>query len=461
MEREKFKSRLGFVLIAAGCAIGLGNVWRFPYIAGQYGGAAFVLPYLGFLLFLGLPVLIAELALGRGGRSGIARAFNNLESPGTKWHIAKYLLISANYILMAFYSVVTGWMLYYFYKMVTDNSFLQGTPDQIAAGFGEMLSNPALMIFWMSVAIVVGLGIVSLGLQRGVENVTKKMMICLLFIMVLLAIRAITLPGASAGLEFYLLPSMERLTQSGKGVGEAIFAAFAHAFFTLSIGIGSMTIFGSYIGRKHSLTSEAANVCILDTAVALVAGLIIIPSCFAFGQSPGQGPGLIFVTLSNVFAMMPAGRLFGSAFFLFMSFAALSTLIAVFENLVAFWIDLKGFDRKSVAFWNVIVVVLLSIPCALGFNVLSGFEPLGPGTCVLDLEDFIVSNNLLPLGSLMMVLFCTMHAGWGWDKFAQEADMGSGLRLSRHPALRFYLRWILPAVILILFVTGYVDKFGG
>lgn len=459
MEREKFKSRLGFILIAAGCAIGLGNVWRFPYIAGQYGGAAFVLPYLGFLLFLGLPILMAELALGRGGKSGVARAFDNLEKPGTKWHWAKFPLISANYILMAFYSVVTGWMLYYFYKMVTDANFLNGTPDQIAAGFGEMLSNPALMIFWMTVSIVIGLGVVSLGLQKGVEGITKKMMICLLVIMFLLAIRAVTLPGSTAGLQFYLLPSLERLTQSGKGVGEAIFAAFAHAFFTLSLGIGSMAIFGSYIGRNHSLVKEAASVCLLDTAVALVAGLIIIPSCFAFGQSPGQGPGLIFVTLSNVFAMMPAGRLFGSAFFLFMSFAALSTLIAVFENLVAFWIDLKGFDRKSVAFWNVIVVVLLSIPCALGFNVLSGFEPLGPGTCVLDLEDFIVSNTMLPAGGMFIVIFCSSRYGWGQDKFFEEVNAGKGYKIPLNAFFKVYFKWILPALISVLLIQGYLSKF--
>ena len=459
MERENFKSRLGFILIAAGCAIGLGNVWRFPYIAGQYGGAAFVLPYLGFLLFLGLPILMAELALGRGGRSGIARAFDNLEKPGTKWHWAKFPLISANYILMAFYSVVTGWMLYYFYKMVTDATFLQGTPDQIAAGFGEMLSNPALMIFWMCVAIALGLGIVSLGLQKGVESVTKKMMICLLVIMFLLAIRAVTLPGSTAGLQFYLLPSFERLTQSGKGVGEAVFAAFAHAFFTLSIGIGSMTIIGSYIGKKHSLVKEAASVCILDTVVALVAGIIIIPSCFAFGQSPGQGPGLIFVTLSNVFSMMPAGRFCGAAFFLFMSFAALSTLIAVFENLVSFWMDLKGYKRKSVAFWNILVVIVLSLPCALGFNVLSGFEPFGPGSCVLDLEDFIVSNTMLPAGGMFMAIFCSSRYGWGQEKFFAEVNSGSGHKIPNNAFFRIYFKWILPALVSVLLIQGYLSKF--
>ena len=458
-ERETFKTRLGFLLIAAGCAIGLGNVWRFPYIAGQYGGAAFVLPYLGFLLFLGLPVLMAELAIGRGGKSGIGMAFDKLESPGTKWHWAKFPLISANYILMAFYSVVTGWMFFYFYKMLTDSEFLKGTPDQIASGFGEMLSNPPLLIFWMTVAIVLGLGIVSLGLRKGVERITKKMMIALFVIMILLAIRAVTLPGAGKGIEFYLLPSLERLSQSGKGMGEAIFAAFAHAFFTLSIGIGSMAIFGSYIKRQHSLTKEAASICALDTVVALVAGLIIIPSCFAFGQSPAQGPGLIFVTLSNVFAMMPAGRFCGAAFFLFMSFAALSTLIAVFENIVAFWMDLKGYKRRKVAFWNVIAVFLMSLPCALGFNVLSGFEPFGPGSCVLDLEDFIVSNTMLPAGAIFMVVFCCSRYGWGEEKFFNEMNTGEGLKLPRHKLVKIYFKWILPALITILLIQGYLTKF--
>ena len=459
MERETFKSRLGFILIAAGCAIGLGNVWRFPYIAGQYGGAAFVLPYLGFLLFLGLPILMAELALGRGGKSGIARAFDNLEQPGTKWHWAKFPLISANYILMAFYSVVTGWMFYYFYKMVTDPKFLLGTPDEIAAGFGEMLGNPGLMIFWMTVAIVIGLFIVSLGLQKGVERITKTMMICLLFIMVLLAIRAVTLPGSTAGLEFYLLPSLERLTQSGKGLGEAIFAAFAHAFFTLSLGIGSMAIFGSYIGKNHSLAKEATSVCALDTIVALVAGIIVIPSCFAFNQSPGQGPGLIFVTLSNVFAMMPAGRFFGAAFFLFMSFAAMSTLIAVFENLVSFWMDLKGFKRRKVAYWNILIVFLLSLPCALGFNLLSGFEPFGPGSCVLDLEDFIVSNTMLPAGGMFIAIFCSSRYGWGQEKFFKEMNAGKGYKIPYNTAFRIYFKWILPLLVSILLIQGYLSKF--
>jgi NSS family neurotransmitter:Na+ symporter len=458
-DRETFRTRLGFLLIAAGCAIGLGNVWRFPYIAGQYGGAAFVLPYLGFLLFLGLPVLMAELAVGRGSRSGIGRSMDTLEKPGTKWHWAKFPLIAANYILMAFYSVVTGWMLFYFYKMLTDNEFLKGSPDKIASGFGEMLANPSLMIFWMTVAIVVGLGIVSLGLQKGVERVTKKMMLLLFVIMVLLAIRAITLPGATKGIEFYLLPSMERLTQSGKGVGDAIFAAFAHAFFTLSVGIGSMSIFGSYIKRENSLTKEAVSICTLDTVVALVAGLIIIPSCFAFGQSPGQGPGLIFVTLSNVFALMPAGRFCGAAFFLFMSFAALSTLIAVFENIVAFWMDLKGFKRRKVAYWNIVVIFLLSLPCALGFNVLAGFEPFGPGSCVLDLEDFLVSNTLLPAGAIFFVVFCNSRYGWGQDKFFDEMNAGAGAKLPRNRFIKIYFKWVLPALIAILLIQGYMSKF--
>lgn len=459
MERESFKSRLGFILIAAGCAIGLGNVWRFPYIAGQYGGAAFVLPYLGFLLLFGLPILMMELAVGRAGRSGAAMSFDNLEPKGTYWHKAKFLLIFANYVLMAFYSVVTGWMFYYFYKMVTDVEFLQGTPEQISAAFGEMLSNPSLLIFWMTVAIVLGLGIVSLGLRRGVEDITKKMMICLFAIIVVLAIRAVTLPGADEGLRYYLIPSLDRLTQSGKGVGEAVFAAFAHAFFTLSIGIGCMTIFGSYINKDHSLPKEAASVCVLDTFVALMAGIIIIPSCFAFGQEPGQGPGLIFVTLSNVFAQMPGGRFCGAAFFLFMSFAALSTLIAVFENIVSFWMDLKGVSRKKSAGWNIIVVILLSLPCALGFNVLAGFEPFGPGSCVLDLEDFFVSNTMLPLGGIFFAVFCSSRYGWGQKNFFKEVNTGKGLKLPVNMFIKVYFRWILPILIAVLLIQGYMSKF--
>lgn len=459
MKRESFKTRAGFLLIAAGCAIGIGNVWRFPYIAGQYGGAAFVLPYLVFLVVLGLPVLMAELSVGRGSKQSVARAFDALEPAGSKWHWLKYVMIFGNYCLLSFYTVVTGWMLYYFYRMVTDATFLQGTPDMIAAGFGEMLSNPGLMIFWMVVATLLSLGVVSLGVEKGLEGITKKMMSCLLIIMMILALRAVTLPGAGEGLKFYLLPSFERLTSSGQGVGSAIFAAFSQAFFTLSLGIGSMAIFGSYIGKDHSLVKESTSICALDTFVALVAGLIVIPSCFAFHQEPGQGPGLIFVTLSTVFSQMPAGRFCGAAFFLFMSFAALSTLIAVSENIIAFWIDLKGVPRKKAVNWNILILLIISIPCALGFNLLSGFEPFGPGSCVLDLEDFIVSNTLLPFGSLMFVIFCGSRYGWGQDKFFGEINAGQGTKLPTNAFIRIYFKWVLPVLISLLLIQGYMSKF--
>lgn len=456
-EREGFASRLGFILIAAGCAIGLGNVWRFPFITGQYGGGAFVVVYLFFLLVLGLPILLAEFSVGRASRKGVALAFDVLEKPGSKWHYAKFPMICGNYLLMMFYTTVSGWMLLYFYRMITSGDLLEMTPNQVGAEFGSMLSNGPLLVFWMMVATFIGLGIVSLGLRRGVEKVTKNMMSMLFVLMFILVIRAVTLPGADEGLKFYLLPDFARLKSAG--LGEAIFAALGQSFFTLSIGIGAMSIFGSYIGKKHSLAKEAANICVLDTFVALLAGLIIIPSCFAFGVKPDAGPGLIFVTLPNVFAQMPAGRLCGAAFFLFLSFAALSTLIAVFENIVAFWIDWKGYKRTSAVKWNFFAIVLLSLPCALGFNVLSGFQPLGAGSCVLDLEDFLVSNTLLPLGSLVFVLFCNLRYGWGQDAFFKELNTGKGWRLPKHVLVRIYFKWVLPIIVGVIFVMGYLQKF--
>ena len=403
-ERENFKSRLGFILIAAGCAIGLGNVWRFPFITGQYGGAAFVLIYLFFLLIFGFPILVMEFAVGRSSKRGVGRSFAILEKPGHKWHYAGVPMIAGNYILMMFYTTVTGWMLYYFYRMVTMGDLMNLSPAEVGAEFTNMLGNGPLLSFWMVVATFAGLSIVALGLQRGVERITKTMMSALLVIMVILMVRVLTLPGAGEGLKFYLLPDFAKLKEAG--IGEVVFAALGQSFFTLSLGIGSMSIFGSYIKKEHSLLTEAAHICVLDTGVALIAGLIIIPSCFAFGLKPDAGPGLIFATLPNVFAQMPAGRVCGAAFFLFMSFAALSTLVAVFENIVAYWMDVRNVERKKAVKWNFVAIVILSLPCALGFNVLSGFEPFGPGSCVLDLEDFLVSNTLLPLGSLIFVPEC-------------------------------------------------------
>lgn len=455
--REGFGSRLGFILVAAGCAIGLGNVWRFPFITGQYGGGAFVLIYLLMLLLFGFPILVMEFTVGRGAQRGVGQSFKLLEKPGHKWHMAGYPMIAGNYLLMMFYTVVTGWMLYYFYRMVTMGDLMTMTSEQIGAEFGSMLGNGPLLCFWMVVAVFLGLSIVALGVKKGVERITKYMMAALLVIMIILAIRAVTLPGALEGIKYYLVPDFDRLKEAG--VGKVMFAALGQSFFTLSIGIGSMSILGSYIDKKRSLVNEAAHVCVLDTFVALMAGLIIIPSCFAFGVEPGAGPGLIFATLPNVFAQMPAGRICGSFFFLFMSFAALSTLVAVFENIIAFWIDGRGVPREKAVKINFVAIVLLSIPCALGFNVLSGFEPFGPGSCVLDLEDFLVSNTLLPLGSLVFIMFCNHKFGWKQKNFLTEANFGNGLRLPWNPVLMFYFKWVLPIVVLVIWALGYIEKF--
>ena len=458
LSRNGFSTRMGFILVSAGCAIGLGNVWRFPFITGQYGGASFVLIYLVFLAILGLPIMVAEYAVGRASLHSVAMSFDALEPKGTKWHLYKYGAVAGNLLLMMFYTTVSGWMLYYFFKMAT-GGFEGLDAEGIGQAFGGLLADPVTLFINMAIIVLLGGGVCYLGVRTGVERITKSMMTCLLGLMVLLAVNSILLPGSGEGLRYYLYPDFGRLMEFG--VQEVVFAAMGQAFFTLSIGIGSMAIFGSYIGKSKRLTGEAIWVILLDTFVALMAGLIIFPACFSFGVNPGSGPSLLFVTLPNVFNHMPLGRLWGTLFFLFMLFAALSTVIAVFENIVCCFLELLRKDRKIIISRGIPIIILLSMPCLLGFNVLSGIQPLGEGSCILDLEDFLVSNNLLPLGSLMMVLFCTMHAGWGWDKFASEADMGSGLRLSRHPALRFYLRWILPAVILILFVTGYIDKFGG
>lgn len=454
--REKFSSRLGFLLISAGCAIGLGNVWRFPYITGEYGGGLFVLIYLFFLLIFGLPILIAEFSVGRASRRGLAQSFEILEKKGTKWHVAKYVMIAGNYLLMMFYTTVTGWMLYYFYRMVTMGDLINYEGGSGKA-FGDMLANPSLMIFWMVVSVFLGLGIVSLGLQKGVEKITKKMMLCLLGVMVLLVIRSVTLPGAVEGIKFYLIPDFSRL--GGHNITEILFAAIGQSFFTLSIGIGSMSIFGSYIDKSHSLTKEAANICILDTFVALMAGMIIIPACFAFNIEPGQGPGLIFVTLPEVFKQMPAGQIFGCFFFLFLSFAALSTLVAVFENIVAFWMDLLNCSRSKAVTYNIFAIILLSLPCTLGFNLLSSFQPFGEGSGVLDLEDFLVSNTILPIGSLIFILFCNSRYGWGQDNFYNEVNTGKGWKLPAYKAFRFYLKWVLPIIVIVILAISYLQKF--
>ena len=452
--RERFSSRLGFILISAGCAVGLGNVWRFPYITGQYGGAAFVLVYLIFLVLLGLPIMVMEFAVGRASQKSAARSFHVLEPAGTKWHLQGYACMAGNYLLMMFYTTVGGWMAAYIFKTLSCY-FNCLYFDCVAAVFNGKLARPGYMTFWMVLVVLLSFFICSLGLQKGVERITKAMMSCLFLILLILCIRSVTLPGASEGLRFYLIPDFTRFTENG--VGNTIFAAMGQAFFTLSLGIGAMAIFGSYIGKDHTLTGETINICLLDTLVAFLAGLIIFPSCFAFGVDPGQGPGLVFITLPNIFNQMVGGRIFGVLFFVFMTFAAQSTIIAVFENIISFSMDLFGTSRKKTVLINGIAIILLSLPCVFGFNIWSDFQPMGAGSTIQDLEDFIVSNNLLPLGSMVYLLFCTSRYGWGWKNFLAEADTGKGVKF---PAwARVYVSYILPLIVLFIFIMGYYQKF--
>ena len=454
MQREKFSSRLGFILISAGCAIGLGNVWRFPYIVGKYGGAAFVLLYLFFLLILGLPIVIAEFAVGRASQRSVAKSFDVLEPEGAKWHWYKWGAIAGNYLLMMFYTTIAGWMILYCVKMAKGD-FAGLNAEAVQGEFVSLTQNPLLMTVCMIIIVVLCFTICACGLQNGVERITKVMMLCLLGLMIVLAVHSVFLKGGQEGIVFYLKPDFHRLVEAG--LGEAVFAAMGQAFFTLSIGIGALAIFGSYIGKERRLTGEAISVTVLDTFVALMAGFIIFPACFAYGVEAGSGPSLIFITLPNVFNAMAGGRIWGFCFFLFMSFAAISTVVAVFENIMSFTMDMTGCSRKKAAICNGIAIVILFMPCILGFNILSGFEPLGAGSNILDLEDFIVSNNILPLGSLVYLLFCTTKYGWGFDKFSEEANTGEGIRLPK--AVRGYMTWILPLIVLLIFVQGYVSKF--
>ena len=454
MARENFGSRLGFLLISAGCAIGIGNVWKFPYITGQYGGAAFVLIYLFFLAIFGIPLITMEFAVGRASRKSCASSFKTLEPKGTKWHLASYFGMAGNYLLVMFYTNVAGWMLYYVFKTVKGD-FINITNDTVETAYNTMLAQPLPQMGWMIIAVLLGFGVCSLGLQKGVERITKVMMVCLLCLMVVLSVNSLLLDGANEGLAFYLVPDFKKLTENG--IFNTIYAAMSQAFFTLSIGIGSMAIFGSYVGKEHTLLTESINITVLDTGVALMAGLIIFPACSAFGVDADSGPGLIFVTLPNIFSRMAGGRIWGALFFIFLSFAALSTLIAVFENIISFAIDLWNWPRKKAVIVNIIAVIVLSIPCVLGFNLWSVFEPLGSGSNILDLEDFIVSYNLLPLGSLVYLFFCTRKNGWGFKNFQTEANTGKGVRFSGW--LRFYVTYMLPVIVLAVFVLGYVAKF--
>ncbi|QUO33224.1 sodium-dependent transporter [Faecalicatena sp. Marseille-Q4148] len=454
MKREKLSSRLGFILLSAGCAIGIGNVWKFPFITGQYGGGAFVLIYIFFLVVLGLPVMTMEFAVGRASQKSPVRAYNALEKPGQKWHLHGYVAMAGNYILMMLYTTVCGWMLYYFYQTVT-GKFVGASTETVNTIFSDMLASPAAMGGLMMAVVIIGFFICSIGLQKGLERITKFMMIALLIVMVALAINSIFMDGGSEGLAFYLKPDFKRM--AAIGIVDTVVAAMNQAFFTLSLGIGAMAIFGSYIGKEHSLLGEAVNVAVLDTFVAITAGLIIFPACFAFDVAPDSGPSLIFITLPNVFNHIPLGRLWGSLFFVFMAFAAFSTVLAVFENILSCTMDLTGWSRRKASVINAIAIIILSWPCVLGYNLWSGFQPFGPGSAVLDLEDFVVSNVLLPLGSLVYLLFCVSRYGWGWKNYCQEANTGKGLKIQNW--MRVYITYILPIMILCIFLIGIKDKF--
>lgn len=451
MQREKLGSRLGFILISAGCAIGIGNVWKFPYLCGQSGGGLFVVIYLFFLIILGLPAMTMEFAMGRASQKSPVKMYQELEPKGSKWHLHGLLCMLGNYMLMMYYTTVAGWMIQYFVGTAVGR-FVNLDANQVADAFTQGLANPLIQVSCMAVVVALGFWVNSLGLQNGLEKVTKVMMIALLVIMVVLAVNSLFLPGAGEGLKFYLLPSLERANQIG--IFQVIVNAMNQAFFTLSIGIGSMAIFGSYIGRDRSLTGESVNVIILDTFVAICSGLIIFPACFAYGVEPNSGPGLIFITLPNIFNNMPMGRLWGTLFFVFMTFASFSTVLAVFENIMAMCMDLFGWSRKKAGFINTIVLFILSVPCALGFNLLSFVQPLGEGSSILDLEDRIVSNYILPVGALVIVLFCTSKFGWGWDNFVKEADEGRGLKVKQW--VRPYVTYVLPIIILLVFILGVI-----
>lgn len=447
MQRERLGSRLGFILLSAGCAIGVGNVWKFPWMAGQNGGGIFVLIYLIFLVILGLPVMVMEFSLGRASQASPVGLYQKLQKPGHKWHYHGYAALGANTLLMMFYTSVTGWILYYFVQFVGGN--MTGISEEASKElFPNMMGNPWIMVGFMAIVVVLGFVILSFGLQNGVERITKYMMLVLLGLMVVLAVYSFTLSGAKEGLSFYLKPDFSKVN------GSVVVGAMNQAFFTLSLGIGSMAIFGSYLGKERSLAGESVNILVLDTFVAIVAGLIIFPACFTFDVEVGAGPELLFVSMAKVFNNMAGGRIWGSLFFLFMFFAAMSTIIAVFQNILAMVREL--FDWKIVKACVIcgIVILVLSVPCALGYNLLADFKPFHSGTAVLDLEDFIVSNVCLPLGALCYILFCVSKKGWGFDNFIKEANTGKGLKLAKW--LRPYLTYVLPVIVAALFVIGVI-----
>ena len=455
MKREGFKSRLGFILVSAGCAIGIGNVWRFPYVVGQNGGGLFVLLYLLFLFIMGVPVLTMELAVGRGSRKSAVLAYKTLEKQGSKWHIHGWFCMLGCYILMMYYTTVSGWMLSYFFKFAAGVFPAGMSADAVGGVFSNLLVSPMEMAGWMAVTVILGFVVCSQGLQNGIEKISKIMMMVLLVLILVLAVHSGMLPGAKEGISFYLIPSLDKVREVG--FGKVITAAMNQSFFTLSLGVGAMAIFGSYIGKEHTLLGESLRIVILDTFVAITAGLIIFPACFTYNVDQTSGPSLIFITLPNIFANMPLGRLWGSLFFLFMSFAALSTVFAVFENIICCGMELTGWTRKKASAVNFVLITLLSIPCVLGYNLWSwdGFAIFGGA--VLDLEDFLVSNLFLPLGSLVYLLFCVSKRGWGWKNYTREANTGKGLKVQNW--MRFYLTYILPIVVLFIFAFGLYDKF--
>ena len=452
-KRETFSNRLGFILVSAGCAIGLGNVWRFPYITGRYGGGAFVLLYLFFLVILGIPVMTAEFAVGRASQRSTALSFERLEPKGTKWHVYKWFAMAGNYLLMMYYTTICGWLVLFFVKMMRGD-FNGMNPNQIAAAFTQVTQSPWLCVGFMILVVAVGFAICAGGLQGGVERIVKVMMTALILLMIVLAVNSVRLPGASKGISFYLKPNFHNMVKNG--IGNTIFAAMGQAFFTLSIGIGAMAIFGSYIGKEKRLLGESVTISALDTLVAILAGLIIFPACFAYGVTPTAGPSLIFITLPNVFNHMPHGQIWGALFFLFMTFAAMSTVIAVFQNIVSYATDLTSVSVKKACLINGVVVILLSLPCALGFSVLSGVHPMGIGTTILDFEDFILSNNLMPIGSMIYLLFCVTKKGWGYDGFIHEVNEGEGMRMPEGGVSKGYLTYVLPFVVLCVFLGGYL-----
>lgn len=454
MKRERLGSRLGFILLSAGCAIGIGNVWKFPYMVGQNGGGLFVLIYLFFLIILGVPVMTMEFSLGRASQKSPARMYQALEPEGSKWHWHGLVAVIGNYILMMFYTTVCGWMLRYFVD-TAKGDFVGLDAGGVEQHFGTMLGNAGMQVLYMTIAVVIGFAVCAIGLQNGLEKITKWMMIALIVIMVVLAVNSAFMDGGEEGLAFYLLPSVKRMNEIG--LANVIVAAMNQAFFTLSLGMGAMAIFGSYIDKDRALMGEAVNVALLDTFVALASGLIIFPACFAYDVEVSSGPSLIFITLPNIFNHIPLGRLWGSLFFVFMSFAALSTVLTVFEGILACTMDMFGWSRKKSCLINGILMFVLSLPCALGFNVLSGFQPFGEGSSMLDLEDFIVSNLILPIGSLAFILFCTMKKGWGWENFTAEANSGKGLKVQKW--MRFYMSYVLPVIVAILFVVGIYNFF--